>query len=148
MQPLLNGWSAVTLVIIGKTAWWLHIIGIFAFLNYLPWSKHLHILLAFPNAYYARLEPHGKMNNMPEIQREVLYAMQPEMAPAAGAEEAAKKFGAKDVFDLSWRNLLDAYSCTECGRCTAACPANQTGKLLSPRKIMMDTRDRRKRWEK
>ena len=142
LQPMLNGMSSGSLVIFERAAWWLHIMGIFAFLNYLPWSKHLHILLAFPNAYYARLDAHGKMKNMPEIQREVLYAMQPEMAPAAGSEEAPKKFGAKDVFDLSWRNLLDAYSCTECGRCSAACPANQTGKLLSPRKIMMDTRDR------
>jgi heterodisulfide reductase subunit C len=119
----------------------MHIIGIFAFLNYLPYSKHLHIIFAFPNAYYARLQPQGKMHNMPEIQKEVLYAMQPELAPTNG-EEPPKRFGAKDIFDLSWRNLLDAYSCTECGRCTAACPANITGKLLSPRKIMMDTRDR------
>jgi len=118
----------------------MHILGIFAFLNYLPYSKHLHILLAFPNAYYARLWPEGKMHNMTEIQKEVLYAMQPELAPAEASVPG--KFGAKDVFDLSWRNLLDAYSCTECGRCTAACPANITGKLLSPRKIMMNTRDR------
>ena len=142
LQPLLNGMSSSTLVLFERSAWWLHILGIFAFLNYLPWSKHLHILLAFPNAYYARLGAHGKMTNMPEIQREVLYAMQPETAAAAGTEEAPKKFGARDVSDLSWRNLLDAYSCTECGRCSTACPANQTGKLLSPRKIMMDTRDR------
>ena len=142
LQPMLNGMSSGSLVIFERVAWWLHIMGIFAFLNYLPWSKHLHILLAFPNAYYARLDAHGKMNNMPEIQREVLYAMQPEMAPPAGTEEAPKKFGARDVFDLSWKNLLDAYTCTECGRCSTACPANQTGKLLSPRKIMMDTRDR------
>jgi heterodisulfide reductase subunit C len=142
LHPLLNGLGSGTLLVFERVAWWLHIIGIFAFLNYLPWSKHLHILLAFPNAYYARLNAQGKMNNMPEIQREVLYAMQPELAPASGTEEASKKFGARDVFDLSWRNLLDAYSCTECGRCSAACPANQTGKLLSPRKIMMDTRDR------
>jgi len=126
-----------------RTCWWLHITGIFAFLNYLPYSKHLHILLAFPNAYYAPLEPHGKMRNMPEIQREVLYAMQPEIIPAdASAAETHKKFGARDVFDLRWKNLLDAYSCTECGRCSAACPANLTGKLLSPRTIMMKTRDR------
>jgi heterodisulfide reductase subunit C len=142
LQFLLRDMSSSSLVLFERTAWWLHIIGIFAFLNYLPWSKHLHILLAFPNAWYARLQPAGKMTNMPEIQREVLYAMQPEAAPATGDAEAPKKFGAKDVFDLSWRNLLDAYSCTECGRCTAECPANQTGKLLSPRKIMMDTRDR------
>jgi len=129
-----------TLIFIERTAWWLHIVGIFAFLNYLPYSKHLHIILAFPNAYYARLEPKGEMKNMPAVQKEVLYAMQPELAPTDAAPPA--NFGAKDVFDLSWRNLLDAYSCTECGRCSAACPATQTGKALSPRKIMMDTRDR------
>jgi len=132
--------SSSTLVFIERTAWWLHIVGIFAFLNYLPYSKHLHIILAFPNAYYARLEPKGEMRNMPAVQKEVLYAMQPELAPTDAAPLA--NFGAKDVFDLSWRNLLDAYSCTECGRCSAACPATQTGKALSPRKIMMDTRDR------
>jgi heterodisulfide reductase subunit C len=141
LQSFLNGWSSAALLIMERTAWWLHIIGIFAFLNYLPWSKHLHIIFAFPNAYFARLEPHGKMQNMPDIQKEVLYAMQPELIPVDAAEQP-KRFGAKDVTDLSWRNLLDAYSCTECGRCTAACPANITGKKLSPRKIMMDTRDR------
>ncbi|HEV8282708.1 MAG TPA: (Fe-S)-binding protein [Chitinophagaceae bacterium] len=132
--------STSTLMGVERTAWWLHITGIFVFLNYLPYSKHLHILLAFPNAYYTRLQPKGEMTNMPAVQNEVLYAMQPELVPADAAPPA--KFGAKDVTDLSWRNLLDAYSCTECGRCTAACPANITGKLLSPRKIMMDTRDR------
>jgi heterodisulfide reductase subunit C len=140
IHPLLNGLNDHALAGLGRTCWWLHILGIFAFLNYLPYSKHLHILLAFPNAYYARLYPEGKMRNMPSIQKEVLYSMQPETAPSTTEEPVS--FGAKDVFDLSWRNLLDAYSCTECGRCTAACPANQTGKLLSPRKIMMDTRDR------
>lgn len=132
--------SSSQLLIIERTCWWLHIAGIFAFLNYLPYSKHLHILLAFPNAYYVRLEPNGKMDNMENVQNEVKYMMQPELAPTG--EAAPMKFGAKDVFDLSWKNLLDAYSCTECGRCSAACPANLTGKLLSPRKIMMDTRDR------
>jgi ferredoxin len=127
-------------VFIERFCWWLHIVGIFAFLNYLPYSKHLHIILAFPNAYFARLVPIGKMNNMPAVQKEVLYAMQPELAPADAAPPA--RFGAKDVFDLGRKNLLDAYSCTECGRCSTACPAHQTGKLLSPRKIMMDTRDR------
>jgi heterodisulfide reductase subunit C len=141
IQPLLNGLSNETLEIVERSSWWLHIIGIYAFLNYLPYSKHLHIILAFPNAYYARLEPVGEMENMPSVQKEVLYAMQPELAPA-GETEPPKKFGAKDVADLSWKNLMDAYSCTECGRCSAACPANITGKLLSPRKIMMDTRDR------
>jgi heterodisulfide reductase subunit C len=126
---------------IERAAWWLHIAGIFIFLNYLPYSKHLHIVLGFPNTYFTRLKPQGKMVNMPEIQQEVLYAMDPSIVPAEAAAEP-KKFGAKDVSDLSWKNLMDAYSCTECGRCTEACPANQTGKKLSPRKIMMDTRDR------
>jgi heterodisulfide reductase subunit C len=143
IHPLLNGLSNDNLTVIERSCWWLHIIGIFAFLNYLPYSKHLHIILAFPNAYYTRLRSMGKMENMPSVQNEVLYAMQPETVPVAGGEtEQSKKFGAKDIMDLSWRNLMDAYSCTECGRCTAACPANITGKKLSPRKIMMDTRDR------
>jgi heterodisulfide reductase subunit C len=140
IAPLLSGFSESSLIGLERTCWWLHILGIFAFLNYLPYSKHLHILLAFPNAYYARLEPVGEMHNMPSVQNEVKYMMQPELAPTEQA--APMKFGAKDVFDLGWKNLLDAYSCTECGRCSAACPANITGKLLSPRKIMMDTRDR------
>jgi heterodisulfide reductase subunit C len=141
LHPLLNGLSNDGLITLERTCWWLHIVGIFAFLNYLPYSKHLHIILAFPNAYYARLEPLGEMENMPSVQKEVLYALQPELAPTANTEPP-RKFGAKDIADLSWKNLLDAYSCTECGRCSAACPANITGKLLSPRKIMMDTRDR------
>ncbi|WP_300599173.1 (Fe-S)-binding protein [Niabella sp.] len=140
LQPLLSGLSDGSLQLLERACWWLHIIGILAFLNYLPYSKHLHILLAFPNAYYARLQPMGEMENMPAVQNEVLYAMQPELAPADAAPPS--RFGAKDVTDLSWKNLLDAYSCTECGRCSAACPANITGKRLSPRKIMMDTRDR------
>lgn len=140
LHPLFGSLNNETLLALERSCWWLHIIGIFAFLNYLPYSKHLHILLAFPNAYYTRLPLKGKMKNMPEIQNEVLYAMQPELAPADVAAPA--KFGAKDIMDLSWRNLLDAYSCTECGRCSAACPATITGKKLSPRKIMMDTRDR------
>ncbi len=126
--------------VIEKTAWWIHIFGILAFLNYLAYSKHLHILLAFPNAYYGKLGPLAIMDNMPNVQNEVLYMMQPELAPTG--EAPPMKFGAKDVQDLSWKNLLDAYTCTECGRCSAACPATQTGKLLSPRKIVMDTRDR------
>ncbi len=140
LHPILSGMDNQSLIMLERICWWLHIAGIFAFLNYLPWSKHLHILLAFPNAYYARLEPKGQIRNMPAVQNEVLYAMQPEQAPANATPP--DKFGAKDIFDLSWRNLLDAYSCTECGRCSAACPATITGKLLSPRKIMMDTRDR------
>ena len=140
ISPLFDGLNENTIIAIERSCWWLHIIGIFAFLNYLPYSKHLHILLAFPNAYYARLEPMGKMKNMLTVQNEVLYAMQPELAPTNVPPPA--RFGAKDIFDLSWKSLLDAYSCTECGRCTAACPANTTGKILSPRKIMMRTRDR------
>ena len=142
LTPLFENLSVGTLVAIERTCWWLHIAGIFVFLNYLPYSKHLHIVTAFPNTYYSRLEPQAKMLNMPEIQREVLYAMQPETIPTDAPAEEHKRFGAKDVMDLSWKNLLDAYTCTECGRCTEACPANKTGKLLSPRKIMMDTRDR------
>ncbi|HEX3023892.1 MAG TPA: (Fe-S)-binding protein, partial [Chitinophagaceae bacterium] len=143
LHPVLQNFNSETLAVSERICWWLHIIGIFAFANYLPYSKHLHIILAFPNAYFAKLDVQGKMKNMPEIQNEVLYAMQPELAPTGGAaQENIKKFGAKDVFDLSWKNLMDAYSCTECGRCTAACPANITGKLLSPRSIMMKTRDR------
>ncbi len=140
LKPMFSNFSTHQLHLIEQAAWWLHILGIYAFMNYLPYSKHLHIVLAFPNAYYASLEPKGKMHNMEAVQNEVLYAMQPELAPANAA--APEKFGAKDVMDLSWKNLMDAYSCTECGRCSAACPANSTGKLLSPRKIMMDTRDR------
>ena len=142
LHPVLQNFSNEILAVSERICWWLHIIGIFAFANYLPYSKHLHIILAFPNAYFAKTEPQGKMQNMPEIQNEVLYSMQPELAPTGDAAAPIKKFGAKDVFDLNWKNLLDAYSCTECGRCTAACPANITGKLLSPRSIMMKTRDR------
>ena len=140
IKPILVNLPDKGLLLLERACWWLHIAGIFAFLNYLPFSKHLHILLAFPNAYYSRLPVPGKIRNMPAIQNEVLYAMQPELAPTVAGETPS--FGAKDVTDLSWRNLLDAYSCTECGRCSAACPATLTGKLLSPRKIMMDTRDR------
>lgn len=141
LHPMFIGFSNETLVIIERSAWWLHILGIFAFLNYLPWSKHLHIILAFPNAYYTRLSPQGKLNNMPSVQNEVLYAFQPELAPTEAAA-GTNKFGASDIHELSWKNILDAYSCTECGRCSNACPASQTGKLLSPRSIMMKTRDR------
>jgi len=140
LKPLFSGFDTNTISTIEHAAWWLHILGIYGFMNYLPYSKHLHIILAFPNAYYAPLTPKGQMHNMPSIQNEVLYAMQPELAPTDAA--APEKFGAKDVMDLSWKNLMDAYSCTECGRCSTACPANSTGKLLSPRKIMMATRDR------
>lgn len=141
LAPSLTGMSGDALVIIERSAWWLHIIGIFAFLNYLPYSKHFHIILAFPNAYYKPLKPWGEMYNMPEVQKEVQYVFHPELAPQGNAETPAS-FGANDIFGLSWKNLMDAYTCTECGRCTEVCPANQTGKLLNPRKIMMDTRDR------
>ena len=139
---LLSGFSIDSLIFIERACWWFHIIGILAFLNYLPWSKHLHIILAFPNAFFARLTPQGKIQNMPAVQNEVIYAFQPELAPTESTQVQQLKFGAKDIKDLSWKNLLDAYSCTECGRCSNECPANQTGKLLSPRSIMMKTRDR------
>jgi heterodisulfide reductase subunit C len=139
---LLQGYSTEFLELTERTCWWLHIAGIFAFLNYLPYSKHLHIILAFPNSFFARLNAIGQMENMPLIQKEVVLSFQPERAAEFPDDDAPLKFGAKDVKDLSWKSLMDAYSCTECGRCTAACPANQTGKKLSPRKIMMDTRDR------
>jgi ferredoxin len=146
LAPALSTLGTGTLVALERGAWWLHIAGIFAFLNYLPYSKHLHIIMAFPNAWFARPEVQGKMTNMPEIQREVLLAMGADTSPFAAVtalpEAAPAQFGAKDVADLSWKNLLDAYSCTECGRCSTACPASQTGKLLSPRSIMMKTRDR------
>jgi heterodisulfide reductase subunit C len=142
LTPLFSGLSIPVLTAIERSCWWLHIVGIFVFMNYLPYSKHLHVILAFPNAYYAKLSSTGKMPNMKEIQQEVLYMMQPELAPANADANHVLKFGAKDVQDLSWKNLMDAYSCTECGRCSSVCPANITGKKLSPRKIMMDTRDR------
>lgn len=126
--------------LIERSCWWLHIIGILAFLNYLPYSKHLHILLAFPNTYFSNLNPKGQFSNMESVTNEVKAMLDPSFVPPPPIEGA--RFGAKDVTDLSWVNLLNAYSCTECGRCTSVCPANQTGKLLSPRKIMMDTRDR------
>ena len=137
--------STETLVTVERTAWWLHILGIFFFLNYLYYSKHLHILLAFPNTYYAKLSPLGKFDNLQSVTDEVMLMMDPDADPyAAPAEDEGEpeKFGASDATDLSWVQLLNAYTCTECGRCTSECPANQTGKKLSPRKIMMDTRDR------
>jgi len=142
LKPLFTGWNETALIIYERAAWWVHILGIFAFAVYVTYSKHLHIILAFPNTYFARLIPKGEMHNMPEITKEVKIMLGLD-SPAEGAESAVPdRFGAKDVTDLSRKNLMDAYSCTECGRCTAACPANITGKKLSPRKIMMDTRDR------
>ena len=140
---LFGGLEQSTLVIIERFGWWLHILTVFAFLMYLPFSKHLHILLAFPNTYFAKLNSRGEMPNMPEIMNEVKSMMGMEV-PESEASPMAElpQFGAADVMDLSWKNIMDAYSCTECGRCTAQCPANITGKKLSPRKIMMDIRDR------
>lgn len=140
IAPAFTAMNKTTLLVVERSAWWLHIIAVLLFLNYLPWSKHLHIILGFPNTYYSSTNPMGKFRNMKEIQNEVIYAMQPGLAPAS--DQSLAKFGAKDAPDLTWKNLMDAYSCTECGRCTAACPANITGKKLNPRKIMMDTRDR------
>lgn len=131
--------SASSLILVERVCWWFHIVGIFAFLNYLPYSKHFHILFAFPNTYFSNLEPKGEFTNMASVTNEVKAMLDPSFAPA---ETAPGKFGAKDVNDLTWVNLMNAYTCTECGRCTSVCPANLTGKLLSPRKIMMDTRDR------
>jgi heterodisulfide reductase subunit C len=141
-----NGVDINTLHLIERAAWWLHIVGILIFLNYLYYSKHLHILLAFPNTFYANLKAKGQFTNDANVTKEVMLMMDPNAdpfaAPEADAEEDISTFGAKDVTDLSWVNLLNAYTCTECGRCTSNCPANLTGKKLSPRKIMMDTRDR------
>lgn len=140
-----QGLSEASLIGIERVAWWLHIVGILFFLNYLYYSKHLHILLAFPNTYYGKLTVKGQLPNLEAVTNEVMLMMDPAADPfAAPPEDAAvpDKFGASDVTDLSWVQLLNAYTCTECGRCTDECPANQTGKKLSPRKIMMDTRDR------
>ncbi len=144
LMPAFEIYSIPTLHIFERVFWWFHILGIYLFLNYLPYSKHLHIILAFPNSYYASLDPEAELENMQNIQDEVRYAMDPSSAPPADAvtEEVPGQFGAKDIFDLSWKNLLDAYTCTECGRCTEQCPASATGKQLSPRNIMMKTRDR------
>jgi heterodisulfide reductase subunit C len=136
----MEGMNPTVLMAIERVCWWLHIVGIFLFLNYLPISKHLHILLAFPNVWYSNLAAKGKFKNNGDITREVNLMLDPSATIDPNA--AAPKFGARDVNDLSWIQLMNAYSCTECGRCTSSCPANQTGKLLSPRKIMMDTRDR------
>ncbi|MAM19104.1 MAG: (Fe-S)-binding protein [Christiangramia sp.] len=144
--PIFDGMTNASLVIVERTAWWLHILGILFFLNYLYYSKHLHILLAFPNVYYSKLQPKGEFDNLEAVKKEVALMMDPDAdpfaAPAEDSEEEPEKFGASDIFDLNQVQLLNSYTCTECGRCTAECPANQTGKKLSPRKIMMDTRDR------
>ena len=145
IAPLFNGMSEGFVVVIERASWWLHIIGILIFLNYLYFSKHLHILLAFPNTFYADLNAKGKLDNLESVTNEVKLMMDPNADPFAAPSDpdaVPAKFGASDVQDLNWVQLLNAYSCTECGRCTSSCPANQTGKKLSPRKIMMDTRDR------
>ena len=145
LTPWFEGFSTGTLIIIERAAWWLHIVGILFFLNYLYYSKHLHILLAFPNVYFSKLTPKGEFDNLEAVTNEVKLMMDPDADPYAMPEEGAEepeKFGASDVMDLNQVQLLNSYTCTECGRCTAECPANQTGKKLSPRKIMMDTRDR------
>ncbi len=147
IAPWFDGLSESSIHIIERVAWWVHIVGILIFLNYLYFSKHLHILLAFPNTFYASIKPQGQLDNLESVTKEVKLMMDPNVdpfaAPAEGdANEVPAKFGASDVQDLNWVQLLSAYTCTECGRCTSECPANQTGKKLSPRKIMMDTRDR------
>ena len=140
MVPIFDSFSTSTIYLLERVFWWSHIIGIFFFLNYLYYSKHLHILLAFPNTYYANLEEKGKFDVLESVKNEVLLMFYPEKA--SQNNESVDKFGASDVLDLNWVQLMNAYSCTECGRCTSECPANLTGKKLSPRKIMMDTRDR------
>ena len=146
MAPFFDGMNPTSVAFFERIFWWLHITGILIFLNYLYYSKHLHILLAFPNTYYADLNPKGQFDNLASVTNEVKLMMDPSADPYAATivDENAipSKFGASDVQDLNWVQLLNAYTCTECGRCTSSCPANQTGKKLSPRKIMMDTRDR------
>jgi len=147
LTPLFDGINPESLHLIERSAWWLHIAGILVFLNYLYYSKHLHILLAFPNTYYANLNPQGKLNNLESVTNEVKMMLDPNTDPFAASdttdeEEVPDKFGVEDITDLNWVQLMNAYTCTECGRCTSVCPANQTGKELSPRAIMMKTRDR------
>mgnify|MGYP003557791866 FL=1 len=145
IEPIFNGMSNELVMLLSESFWWLHIIGILIFMNYLYFSKHLHILLAFPNTYFANLKPQGQFDNLSSVTNEVKLMMDPNADPFAApadANAAPSKFGASDVMDLNWVQLMNAYTCTECGRCTSSCPANQTGKKLSPRKIMMDTRDR------
>lgn len=142
IKPLFAGMSDSSLIFLERFAWWFHIIGVLIFMNYVTFSKHLHIFFSFFNVYYSKFEPLGKMTNMPAITNEVKLMLNPSADVPPPAEEDMAQFGAKDAFDLYRKNLLDAFSCTECGRCTAACPANITGKKLSPRKIVMDVRDR------
>jgi len=141
---IFKGMNHDTLHLLENIGWWGHFIMVLTFMNYLPYSKHFHIFLAFPNTYYSNLDKKGKFTNMESVTAEVKLMLDPNADPYAAptSEVAPTRFGAKDVTDLTWKNLLDAYTCTECGRCTSSCPANITGKKLSPRKIMMDTRDR------
>ncbi|MGB0423027.1 MAG: 4Fe-4S dicluster domain-containing protein [Flavobacteriales bacterium] len=148
LTGLYSGFDVESLVFIERSMWWFHIVGILCFLVYVPYSKHFHIFLAFPNTYYSNLNPKGTLSNMEAVTKEVQLMMDPNVdpfatpAPSEGEPSVPETFGAKDATDLTWKQLMEAYSCTECGRCTSECPANQTGKLLSPRKVMMDTRDR------
>jgi len=142
LTSIFDGFTSEALAMIERFSWWFHITGIFAFICYLPLSKHFHIILAFPNVYYSNLKPKGQFTNITEVTNEVRLMMDPSATPPPASEGAPKTFGAKDIHDLSWKSIMDGYTCTECGRCSTACPANQTGKLLSPRKIMMDVRDR------
>ncbi len=144
MQPWFAGMSSSALITLERASWWFHIIGVLIFLNYIPYSKHFHIFLSFPNVFYSRLEPLGKMTNMPAITNEVKMMLDPGAATEAAQAEGEEmdQFGARDATDLTWKHLMDAYTCTECGRCTSSCPASITGKKLSPRKVVMDVRDR------
>ena len=144
MNPIYSNFSDMTVFYIERFSWWAHIVGILFFLNYLYYSKHLHILLAFPNTYFSNLESIGKVNNLKSVYNEVKAMIDPNNDPydSTNDSQSIDKFGASDVFDLNWFQLLSAYTCTECGRCSSECPATQTGKLLSPRTIIMKTRDR------
>ena len=145
LVPVYDGLTDAGVVAVERSMWWFHILGVLCFLVYVTYSKHFHILLAFPNTYYSDLTAQGAMDNMAAVKHEVDLMMDPNAdpfaAPAPDPDAAPVKFGAKDAPDLSWKQLMEAYTCTECGRCSSECPANQTGKLLSPRKIMMDTRN-------
>lgn len=142
LMPLFENLNESSLIFIERFAWWFHIVGILGFAVYITYSKHLHIALAFPNTYYSSLVPKGEMNNMDAVTNEVNMMLGISTGQASEPPAEVARFGAKDVNDLTWKNILNAYSCTECGRCTSECPANQTGKMLSPRKVMMDVRDR------
>ena len=144
LAPIISNLSLEALILLERSCWWFHIIGVLAFMNYVLISKHLHIFFAFPSTYYANLNPLGKFDNLESVSKEVKLMMDPNADPYATPSDttSSESFGAKDVTDLNWVQILNAYSCTECGRCTSNCPANHTGKLLSPRKILMDTRNR------